>query len=47
VEMINQLATAQRPFYDFYKQLQFVEKWNSLQVEAAINGTKKVLDDWR
>jgi predicted nucleotidyltransferase len=47
VEMVNQLVTAQRSFYDFYKQLQFVEKWDSGQVEVAINGTKKVLDDWR
>jgi hypothetical protein len=43
--MINQVATTQRSFYDFYKQLHFSDKWDSKQVEAAISQTKKMLDD--
>ena len=43
VAMMNQLATAQRSFYDFYKQLQFAEKWDVGQVKAAINQAKEIL----
>jgi predicted nucleotidyltransferase len=43
VAMINQLATMQSSFYDFYKQLHFAEKWNSTQVKEAVNQAKNIL----
>jgi hypothetical protein len=46
VAMINQVATMQKSFYDFYRQLHFSDKWDSKQVEAAISQAKKMLDDW-
>lgn len=47
VDMINRLATAVQSFYEFYKQLQFAEKWDLKQVETAISQTRAILDNWQ
>lgn len=47
VDMINRVATANNSFYEFYKQLQFAEKWDSKKVETATSQIREVLDDWR
>jgi predicted nucleotidyltransferase len=44
VAMINQLAKMQRSFYDFYNQLHFIERWDSAQINEAINQARKILD---
>jgi len=46
VGMIGKLANASDPFHEFYKQLHFAQKWNTPEMDAAINQTRVVLDDW-
>ncbi len=46
VQMTKRLAQVSEPFYSFYKQLNFAEKWNRLQVEAAISQTQAILNNW-
>lgn len=46
VKMMNQLKQASESFYEFYKQLNFADKWSTKQVEDAVSQTQKVLDDW-
>jgi len=46
VEMLTRLATSSESFYDFYRQLQFAEKWDLKQVENAIGQTKAVVNEW-
>ena len=43
VAMINQLASMQNSFCDFYKQLHFVEKWNLTKVKEAVNQVRNIL----
>ena len=43
VAMLNQSATMQSSFYDFYKQLHFAEKWDSTRVKEAVNQAKDIL----
>jgi predicted nucleotidyltransferase len=43
VEMTKRLAKVAEPFYSFYKQLNFADKWNTPQVEAALNQTQAIL----
>ena len=45
VEMTKRLAQVSEPFLTFYKQLNFAEKWNTPQVEAAISQTQAMLDN--
>ena len=45
VKMTGRLMQVSEPFYLFYKQLHFAEKWNMLQVEAALNQTQALLDN--
>lgn len=45
VQMTKRLAQVSEPFYSFYKQLNFAEKWDTSQVEAAINQTQAILDN--
>jgi predicted nucleotidyltransferase len=45
VQMTKRLAQVSEPFYSFYKQLNFAERWNTPQVEAAINQTQAILDN--
>jgi predicted nucleotidyltransferase len=47
VEMMNHLAATSPPFYEFYKQLQFTERWSAQQVEATINQVRTVLGNWQ
>jgi len=47
VGMISSLATVVEPFFRFYKELQFAEKWDSKQVESAVGRTRTVLDNWQ
>jgi len=46
-EMINQVATASRSFYEFYKQLQFAEKWDLKKLETTLSQARAVLDFWQ
>jgi len=46
VNMIGKLANASDAFSGFYKQLHFAQKWNTPEMDAAINQTRAVLDDW-
>ncbi len=41
VAMINQLASMQDSFYNYYKQMHFAEKWNSARVQTAIENMKE------
>jgi hypothetical protein len=45
VQMTKRLAQVSEPFHLFYKQLNFAEKWNAPQVEAALSQTQAVLDN--
>jgi len=47
VSMVKSLARVSESFYEFYKQLHFVPKWNAHQMEAAMIQTQAVLDDLR
>lgn len=46
VQMTKRLAEVCEPFHSFYKQLNFAEKWNTPQVEAAISQTQAILNNW-
>jgi hypothetical protein len=43
VQMTKRLFQVSEPFYSFYKQLNFAEKWNTPQVKAAIDETQAIL----
>jgi predicted nucleotidyltransferase len=43
VQMTSRLAQVSEPFYSFYKQLHFAEKWNMPRVEAALDQTQALL----
>ena len=45
VQMTKRLAQVSEPFHSFYKQLNFAEKWNTPQVEAAISQTQALLNN--
>jgi len=46
VSMIRRLADASDSFHSFYKQLHFAQEWNIPEMDAAINQTRIILDDW-
>lgn len=44
VQMTKRLAKASEPFHSFYRQLNFADKWNAPQLEAALSQTQAILD---
>ena len=46
VKMLDQLKKASEPFYEFYKRLQFADKWNLQNTDSAIHQTQAVTNHW-
>jgi hypothetical protein len=43
--MTKRLAQVSEPFYSFYRQLNFAEKWNMPHAEEALSQIQAILDN--